>query len=386
MPAANITNGLNVADLSKFETSTTTGILKLIDGEKQYDGSSTTYSAWFEAVSSKLKGLGLTTFTSDVKGTTIDAYSNAQWNQSYSVGDRQFIYNVINGTLTEKARLLGKREDSNGVLLVRKFVKQWATPSLANVIANFHELANLHAQGREDPSSIIERAESIVDNFFGDTDTLKTALLCRILKGHRYKSVIDNATLQGIPEYVELKDNIMSYWQRQIKTHGEPSKEKSSDDEVHKAAARAAAIALAAKDVGTQQLNRRTFCKTCNQHVTDHTTSTCPYGNGNGSGGRGGRGYGGRGRGGRGRGQYGRGASGRYGGRNGAGGRGGGRSGQREQEFGKRDRDESQQKCYICGKYGHISYNCPENDKSTKSMQGGYGKGRKSTVEFDDQE
>ena len=82
MPAANITNGLNVADLSKFETSTTTGILKLIDGEKQYDGSSTTYSAWFEAVSSKLKGLGLTTFTSDVKGTTIDAYSNAQWNQS----------------------------------------------------------------------------------------------------------------------------------------------------------------------------------------------------------------------------------------------------------------------------------------------------------------
>ena len=45
MPAANITNGLNVADLSKFETSTTTGILKLIDGEKQYDGSSTTYSA-----------------------------------------------------------------------------------------------------------------------------------------------------------------------------------------------------------------------------------------------------------------------------------------------------------------------------------------------------
>ena len=78
MPAANITNGLNVADLSKFETSTTTGILKLIDGEKQYDGSSTTYSAWFEAVSSKLKGLGLTTFTSDVKGTAIDAYSNAQ--------------------------------------------------------------------------------------------------------------------------------------------------------------------------------------------------------------------------------------------------------------------------------------------------------------------
>lgn len=64
----------------------------------------------------------------------------------------------------------------------------------------------------------------------------------------------------------------------------------------------------------------------------------------------------------------------------------GGRSGQREQELGKRDRDESQQKCYICGKYGHISYNCPENDKSTKSMQGGNGKGRKSNVEFDEQE
>ena len=39
MPAANITNGLNVADLSKFEATTTSGILKLIDGEKQYDGS-----------------------------------------------------------------------------------------------------------------------------------------------------------------------------------------------------------------------------------------------------------------------------------------------------------------------------------------------------------
>jgi len=39
MPAANITNGLNVADLSKFEATTASGILKLIDGEKLYDGS-----------------------------------------------------------------------------------------------------------------------------------------------------------------------------------------------------------------------------------------------------------------------------------------------------------------------------------------------------------
>ncbi|XRB15511.1 hypothetical protein RI054_10g53510 [Pseudoscourfieldia marina] len=77
--------------------------------------------------------------------------------------------------------------------------------------------------------------------------------------------------------YTELKDNIMSYWQRQIKSD-EPAKEKTPDDEVHKAAARAAAIALAAKDVGTQQLNRRTFCKSCNQHVTDHMTITCPRG------------------------------------------------------------------------------------------------------------
>mmetsp|Transcript_5767 Transcript_5767/g.14787 ORF Transcript_5767/g.14787 Transcript_5767/m.14787 type:complete len:549 (-) Transcript_5767:357-2003(-) len=86
----------------------------------------------------------------------------------------------------------------------------------------------------------------------------------------------------GHSKFSELKDNIMSYWQRQIKSD-EPAKEKTPDDEVHKAAARAAAIALAAKDVGTQQLNRRTFCKSCNQHVTDHTTITCPRGNGSGS-------------------------------------------------------------------------------------------------------
>ena len=116
MPAANITNGLNVADLSRFEATTTTGILKLIDGEKQYDGSGSKYRAWFEAVSSKLKGLGLTTIAADVKGDAVDNATNAQWNQLYSVTDRQFIYNVINGTLTEKARLLGKRDDSNGVL------------------------------------------------------------------------------------------------------------------------------------------------------------------------------------------------------------------------------------------------------------------------------
>mmetsp|Transcript_5765 Transcript_5765/g.14778 ORF Transcript_5765/g.14778 Transcript_5765/m.14778 type:complete len:552 (-) Transcript_5765:357-2012(-) len=116
---------------------------------------------------------------------------------------------------------------------------------------------------------VTESFQSVVLQDFGNTfSSLEEVRFANWVTGHS--------------KFSELKDNIMSYWQRQIKSD-EPAKEKTPDDEVHKAAARAAAIALAAKDVGTQQLNRRTFCKSCNQHVTDHTTITCPRGNGSGS-------------------------------------------------------------------------------------------------------
>ena len=147
-----ITRNMRSGDMLKLQRETSKAVLShlIYDMEEKeseatvrYEGDSSTYRLWERAVISATEGIDFNYLEMLVKHDEIDEFSDADWDLWYTAKDRRFLYRILMDTLSPEAKDIVERQDKNGVLVFRFFLKRWGTPTISNSITALQELTTI---------------------------------------------------------------------------------------------------------------------------------------------------------------------------------------------------------------------------------------------------
>ena len=180
-PPTPVTDDLPLGERTRLISTLVSNINQATDGDR-YDGSKKGYRVWARAVTGQLSGVYLDDVEIYAAQAACKTWSTDEWDLLYSQPDRQFIYQVITGTLTETQVDIAENSEKNGILVLHHYHNLHGAPTLPNTIQAFSELMSLKVRRHENPAAAFKSIERIFSDFFNDIEPLKIAILFFLLE------------------------------------------------------------------------------------------------------------------------------------------------------------------------------------------------------------
>ena len=150
MPPKKATDNMSFSDIIKTQEAMIKNILHAT-GEEKYDGGINNYRRWYEASLSRFRTMQLDNIADWAQDPECKKWTTAQWDSRISMKDRNYIHQVLIGTLTTATADSANDPNENGILLLNHYYDMWGSPNLQNTMAAITELRGMHVKPHDDP-------------------------------------------------------------------------------------------------------------------------------------------------------------------------------------------------------------------------------------------